>query len=88
MEELTLASQIKISPNPTNGNVSIELPNKRSEDWEMVFYDALGRELLQKKLPRGKHNVNILLQNFPSGVYFYKIKNELQIMKTGKIVKE
>ena len=88
IQELSLAEQIKISPNPTSGHLAIELPHGRSEDWEMFFYDALGRVWLWEELPRGVDNVNVLLQDFPSGVYFYKIKSEERLIKVGKIIKE
>ena len=88
VEEIDISERIIISPNPTDGNVLLQLPRNRTEDWQMEWYDSFGRLLLERGIPKGIENENILLHHFPSGVYFYKITNGVRILKIGKVVKE
>jgi len=72
VDELEFSESIVISPNPTSGLLRIKLPERRIEDWEITFYDALGRILLRKYLRKNTDEENVLLHDFPSGVFSIK----------------
>ncbi len=76
---------IKIYPNPftTSAILNIESDNK---DLQFIFtlYDILGKEVMQT-IHHGTTSV-INRENLDGGVYFFKIENNQQILKTGKLI--
>ena len=66
-----LKSQIQIFPNPTTGQISINLPDQLSADLEVR--DEIGRSVLKKELT--EYN-QIDLSGFPNGVYIFMIKTK------------
>lgn len=76
-------SQIKIYPNPVKDFLHIE--NLLSKTY-LEIYDLNGRLLLEKTLTDSSEAVEV---NFLSqGIYVYKIMDENQNSKTGKLIKE
>lgn len=71
---------LKVYPNPTRDRIHFETDNHKL--WESItLFDAQG-----KMLKRVRNTNNILLEYYPSGIYFYKIEDKLGIA-TGKIIK-
>jgi len=64
-------------PNPFNPFTTIEFTLPNSEIVTIDVYNIGGQKiqtLLRKKMPAGKHKVEFNGQNFPSGVYLYRIE--------------
>lgn len=59
-----------IYPNPTNETVTISYNERKVGRFEL--YNNLGQVLLNTTLPAGKSKVNIVLENIPAGIYYYK----------------
>lgn len=75
-------------PNPFNPstNISFELPF--GSYTELKIFDALGREVAEpvsEKLNAGFYNIDWNAANFPSGVYFYRLKTD-KFTETRKMV--
>ncbi len=69
---------IKVFPNPTNGNISIELMADNSSKTELNIVDILGKPILSQLnnvLPNQKNILTIPLKNvnLSTGTYFVKI---------------
>jgi hypothetical protein len=67
-------------PNPFNPSTKIKfdipIVNRESSIVNLKVYDALGKEvstLVNEKLSAGSYEVDFRGNNFPSGVYFYKL---------------
>lgn len=68
-------------PNPFNPSTKIKFEiaadsKGQTADVKLIIYDALGREvsvLVNEQLKAGEYEVEWNAQNFPSGVYFYRI---------------
>ena len=63
-------------PNPFNPvtNIVFEIP--KSSFVNLKVYDALGREietLVSQQMQAGKYNADWNAENYPSGVYFYRL---------------
>ena len=74
-------------PNPFNPSTTItyDLPEKTFV--ELKIYDTLGREvktLVNEVKDAGRHQINLNLQNYASGTYFYQIKAN-NFMKAKKL---
>lgn len=76
-------SEIKIFPNPSEGNLRIMIDDLRMENAEIKIYDVLGNNILQSKIVNLKSEI---ILNAPSGIYFYKIFSGREFIETGKLV--
>ena len=78
-----------IYPNPFNPSTNIQFILNQSEQVSISIFDIKGNKiknlLNQKMLPPGEHNVTWNALGIPSGVYFVKIENKLE-MSTQKII--
>ncbi|MBK8947050.1 MAG: cellulase family glycosylhydrolase [Ignavibacteriae bacterium] len=80
-------------PNPFNPNTTIKysIPNIASNinsNTELRIYDILGREvktLVDQFQPAGNYEINFNASEFPSGVYYYELKNG-SINQTKKMI--
>lgn len=82
IENNTLES-IKIYPNPTENNLTINAGNSDSFI-TITLFDVYGKTILHKEF-KGEENVN--LQSFSEGVYFLELKQEGK-KQTKKIIKQ
>lgn len=63
---------IAIYPNPTNGEININLGNHNSaDDGDLIISDVVGNKIYQGKTHLGNNNVNI--ESYPKGIYFLTI---------------
>lgn len=67
-----LQQYFKLYPNPTEGILTIELLNIENIAATIEVSDVMGRNLLETKLISAKMPLN--LKEFPSGVYYVKLK--------------
>jgi hypothetical protein len=66
-------------PNPFNPETKINFDIPKSTNVKIIIYDILGKEcetILNQKLAPGRFQINWNAKNFPSGIYFYKIKTD------------
>lgn len=66
-------SNLKIYPNPVNDILNIELPLDNSELFNLQFFDATGRKLMERKIT---DNTSINVSNFSAGCYYLKATQE------------
>lgn len=64
-------------PNPFNPLTSINFSVPRYEDVTLIIYDLLGKEIIRLvdgELPAGTHKTVWDAFNYPSGLYFYRLR--------------
>lgn len=76
------ATDIKISPNPTNATITFE--GKDLKNHKVTIYDSNGVEIIKNS----KIYQNISLEKQNKGIYFYVITDENGFQQKGKIIKE
>lgn len=76
----------RVYPNPFDKEVHIELNSSNSEIQELKIFTILGKEV--KNLVLNEPKTTIHTSDFPSGVYFYQITSNNQIIQTGKLVSQ
>ncbi len=81
-----LANLISVYPNPNNGVLNITLTNELSKNSSLEVYDALGKLVIKQVLANELNTINI--SNFENGIYLYKVLNNTNIVKVGKLVKQ
>ncbi len=77
--------RVTASPNPTNDNVQIFLPNVKMDQIWVEVTNFNGQQVLSKHVKVNTGMANISLGHLPSGMYFIGFKDE--ISQTLKIVK-
>lgn len=75
-------SNLQLIPNPTNGNVNVELED---ENYLIKVYDQTGKRVIEQNSTIG--NIQINLTSFNSGLYFIQITGDNKVY-TGKIIKQ
>jgi Zn-dependent metalloprotease len=71
---LTLRKQFSLSPNPTSGIVSLDLPNKFSNAiFDSEVYNALGQLVYSKKISGSSNQLEVA--DLPKGLYNVVVKN-------------
>mgnify|MGYP001610797804 CR=1 FL=1 len=82
--------QVNVYPNPFSTSVTVELNSPMSigakGDVTFKMYDVFGREVYHS--PITAHRLLIERGNLSSGIYFYQIINNNQIIATGKLCAE
>ena len=86
VDELTAAKfENKVYPNPTSGNVTIEVSDLTFEDnCNVKLFDAMGREVTTTVMAGGKAELN--LENYNKGLYTFTVFNKNTIATRGKLV--
>lgn len=78
-----------VYPNPSDGNIIVQLNIKDERDYEIHLFNQNG-QLIQKLvdtklLSAGKHSYSINLENIPNGLYYCQVLSNQQIM-TRKLI--
>ncbi len=71
-------------PNPFNPSTKIkfnipQVGQRHAFDTKLIIYDVLGKEitvLVNQELKPGTYEIEWNAENYPSGVYFYKLQTE------------
>ncbi|MBO73690.1 MAG: hypothetical protein CMD33_00270 [Flavobacteriales bacterium] len=77
-EQASITPVIRVFPNPTNNQLSIELaaPNTLNQALQYVLFDRLGRVLDTGRIERGSTLETISLGGYAPGTYFVKCLGE------------
>jgi len=81
-------ASVKVFPNPTKGIITFEFDNMVQNTYKLTIYNILGKQVDQLQIPSSKHGFKVNLNHLPSGLYFYKIMNNTELVYSGKIIKE
>ncbi len=79
-------SEIGLFPNPADQYISINgLPvDQRSLSIDIL--DTWGRTIQQKQLDGARKEYKINVDHLPPGLYFYRLNNSLETLKSGKLL--
>ncbi|OQX83002.1 hypothetical protein B6D60_11250 [candidate division KSB1 bacterium 4484_87] len=76
-------------PNPFNPTTTINYTLRKSGNVKLTIYNSLGQvvaTLVDKFQSGGTHQVTWAAKNQPSGVYFYQLKFERELLATKKML--
>ena len=78
---------IRIYPNPTDGELRVEMCDMRYEICDITIFDTFGRKLQVSNLKSQISNHQIDISHLPNGVYFLRIQTENGVV-VRKVVKQ
>ncbi|MFH1320610.1 MAG: hypothetical protein ABII90_08155 [Bacteroidota bacterium] len=79
--------RIKITPNPFINSTIIEFENKKGEKYILILYKSIGQVVKRiDNIVTGK--IIIARDNLISGLYFFQLYNDTEIVGHGKLIAE
>jgi len=69
---------LKLYPNPTSGNINIDLP-LNEEAKALKIYDVSGRSVLELSAINQRKSIEIKLGQYSEGIYFLRLQTDKQI---------
>ncbi|MBK8352787.1 MAG: T9SS type A sorting domain-containing protein [Saprospirales bacterium] len=81
---------IHLFPNPTNGNVQLNMNLLQNKNYTLRIIDINGNLLSNENLKgnAGENNVSIDLSSYANGLYFIQVSDETGNLFYGKVVKQ
>ncbi len=76
-------SAFTLSPNPTNGQVTLSWSNGAAVPVSLEVYNALGMRVVAERLDRNIQQKTVSLENLANGTYFFVLRNAAG--KTGAL---
>lgn len=88
-EEIPMPSELNVivRPNPTAGDVNIQISPATLRRGRVEIVDINGRGLVSSQIPEGQSSVAISLAKLSSGLYFVRVHEGDVLLWIGKIVK-
>lgn len=81
-------SPVRVFPNPTNGDVSIEWNIGSPKNAKLFITDATGHILRNHDIPNTATRLTMNIDEFAPGMYFIKIQSEDRLYEVAKLVKQ
>ncbi len=69
-------SGIDVYPNPASESAFLKLNALKASDSKVTVYNSLGAVVSEKQvyISEGKNNIDLKIENYPTGIYFINIK--------------
>jgi len=78
------ADLVLVFPNPISNELTIQ--NNSTQQFQFTLYNSIGEKLIDKILTAKTSMIN--LSAYANDIYFYKLSNDAQEFKNGKIIKQ
>jgi hypothetical protein len=75
---------IEVFPNPIRENEDLKIKLSYNDQYAIYIFNSLGKEVIKMELNAEENFLS--LDAFSSGLYFYSIKNNNQIIKKGSLM--
>jgi len=66
-------ADLRIYPNPTSGNIVVELPPGRWAGGKLTVFNTAGQKTYSGIIPRGAHTMQFNTASWPAGSYFVRL---------------
>jgi len=84
VSEIEENEKINIYPNPVSSEMNIE--NNSGHPIHFILYNSLSEKLIEKILTSKTSKIN--LSAYSTDIYFYKVSSNMQLFKSGTIIKQ
>lgn len=81
-------NKIKVYPNPAHNwfEVEIKTNNKKDKNLTIEVFDLYGRIKEEVETPKGKSSARLYVSDWNKGVYLVKVKDNMGIVGSGKVI--
>lgn len=86
LNEVNVSHQLKLYPNPSNGQFAIELSDLNNDELLIVVYDQSGKLMRKEQLKIVGNKVNLNFESFENGIYWLELTNALGWTAKERIV--
>ncbi|MCS6929236.1 MAG: T9SS type A sorting domain-containing protein [Saprospiraceae bacterium] len=88
-EEIPLPTElaVAIQPNPTTGEVNVQISPMPLRRGRIEVLDINGRRLVSKQIPEGHSSVMVSLAALPSGLYLVRVYEGEVLLWMGKVIR-
>ena len=89
INENSIASALFISPNPSNGEFTINFNIKENQETKISLFNTNGQliaELLNTTIQKGDTKIKLDLSRYPKGMYYINISNEKESLNKKIII--
>lgn len=76
VQESASTTELLLVPNPTNGNVTVTLPDAMRTGGRITVFDALGKQVASRRAGQGAERVQLDLSAQTEGIYFVEATSE------------
>ena len=80
------ANDLRLSPNPSTGRFSIELPHQAEDLIRISIYNELGKEVYFQQFDDQQLTVTITLEQYPPGIYLVRVTEGAKAFSLKKII--
>ncbi|MEA3445873.1 MAG: T9SS type A sorting domain-containing protein [Bacteroidota bacterium] len=90
IEESIYSEKLKmlVFPNPSEDFITFKSKKAFKNEAIIYIYNSFGQIKDIVKVEKGICNIKVHLDNYTSGIYFYKIENKMEILENGKFLKK
>ncbi|HET9506149.1 MAG TPA: T9SS type A sorting domain-containing protein [Hymenobacter sp.] len=84
--EQSIAPTLSVFPNPSQGQLTVQLTGQLGQDYKLRLTNILGREVLLLGLhPEQPAGLSVSLAGLPSGLYFYSLLVNDKVVSTKRL---
>ena len=87
ISNISLASEIQLYPNPTSGQITLELENVQSE-LSLQMFNSMGQEIHRQMIQEYNAKLDIDISQHSNGVYFIQLTSKDGDKQYIKIIKQ
>lgn len=70
VQETSAPAELTLAPNPTNGIVTVTLPDAMRAGGRITVFDALGKQVISRRASQGTERITLDLSAAQEGIYF------------------
>lgn len=85
INETSIQLELSVYPNPTTNFLSLNVESEKLKDLSYQLIDLQGKVIDNKKVSTA--TTTIAMENLPKAIYFLRISNNNQVVKTFRIIK-
>jgi hypothetical protein len=85
VNETSIHLELAVYPNPTKDFLNLTVKSEELESLSYQLYSLEGKVIEDKKV--NENSTTIKMEELPNSIYFLKVTNNNQIVKTFKIIK-
>lgn len=80
--------KLLVFPNPTTGQVQVQLPMAAERGMHLVVLDLMGQPLISQSAAIGERSQSLDLSIYPAGLYFLQWQARGRVLASARVVKE